>query len=153
MLFRSKIKKNTFGYQIDVAARKFLKEIDLDYPHGTGHGVGYFLNVHEGPHSISKNNRVSFEEGVVVSNEPGYYKKNSFGIRIENLIRVQKINKKLLFDNLTMVPIDKSLINKDILTETEINWINNYHNRVLKNLKRSMNKKELLNLKESCSNI
>ena len=148
-----KIKKNTFGYQIDVAARKFLKEIDLDYPHGTGHGVGYFLNVHEGPHSISKNNRVSFEEGVVVSNEPGYYKKNSFGIRIENLIRVQKINKKLLFDNLTMVPIDKSLINKDILTETEINWINNYHNRVLKNLKRSMNKKELLNLKESCSNI
>ncbi len=148
-----KIKNNTYGAQIDSSARKFLNEINLDYPHGTGHGVGYFLNVHEGPHAISKNNKVNFEEGVVVSNEPGYYKKNKFGIRIENLIRVKKVGKKLLFDDLTMVPIDKSLINREILTKNEINWINNYHSRVFKNLKKSMNKPELLYLKEYCSNI
>ena len=111
-----KLRKNTNGAQIDSVARKYLKQIKLDYPHGTGHGVGYFLNVHEGPQAISKNNKIFFKEGMVVSNEPGYYKKASFGIRIENLIRVKKINKRFLFDNLTMVPIDKSLIKKTMLT-------------------------------------
>ena len=76
-----------------------LKKIGLDYAHGTGHGVGYFLNVHEGPHAISKNNKIKFQEGMVVSNEPGYYEKNNFGIRIENLIYVKrekiKINSKI----------------------------------------------------------
>ena len=109
-----KIKKNTTGSQIDKVARKFLKKINLDYPHGTGHGVGYFLNVHEGPYAISKRNNICFREGVVVSNEPGYYKEGKFGIRIENLIRVKKIKKKLFFDNLTMVPIDKSLMDKKV---------------------------------------
>ena len=71
-------------------ARKYLKQINLDYAHGTGHGVGYFLNVHEGPHSISKNNKVPLIKGMVVSNEPGYYEKDNFGIRIENLIYVKK---------------------------------------------------------------
>ena len=68
----------------------------MDYAHGTGHGVGFFLNVHEGPHAISKGNTVKFQEGMVVSNEPGYYEKNNFGIRIENLIFVKKINKKII---------------------------------------------------------
>ena len=148
-----KLRKNTNGAQIDSVARKYLKQIKLDYPHGTGHGVGYFLNVHEGPQAISKNNKIFFKEGMVVSNEPGYYKKASFGIRIENLIRVKKINKRFLFDNLTMVPIDKSLIKKTMLTNNEINWINNYHNNVFKNLKKLMNKKELPELKEACSKI
>ena len=71
-----------------------MKKIGLNYSHGTGHGVGYFLNVHEGPQAISKNNFIKFEKGMVVSNEPGYYEKNSFGIRIENLIYVKKQNKK-----------------------------------------------------------
>ena len=84
------IKNNTTGSNIDGKARKFLKQIGLDYAHGTGHGVGYFLNVHEGPHAISKNNKVRLLEGMVVSNEPGYYEKNKFGIRIENLIYVKK---------------------------------------------------------------
>ena len=75
-----KLNKNTSGSNIDKSARKYLKQIGLDYSHGTGHGVGYFLNVHEGPHSISKNNQVKFKEGMVVSNEPGYYEKNNFGI-------------------------------------------------------------------------
>ncbi len=148
-----KLRKNTSGAQIDIVARKYLKKINLDYPHGTGHGVGYFLNVHEGPQGISKSNKNFFKEGMVVSNEPGYYKKSNFGIRIENLIRVKKTNKTLLFDNLTMVPIDKSLIKKTSLTNNEINWINNYHNSVYKNLKKLMNKKELLELKEACSKI
>ena len=69
------LKKNTTGSKIDIAARKYLKQIGLDYAHGTGHGVGYFLNVHEGPHAISKNNKISLKEGMVVSNEPGYYEK------------------------------------------------------------------------------
>ena len=85
-----KFKKNTFGSVIDKEARKFLKQIGLDYHHGTGHGVGYFLNVHEGPQAISKSNRVKLEEGMILSNEPGYYEKNKFGIRIENLIYIKK---------------------------------------------------------------
>ena len=104
-----KIRKNTSGSQIDRAARKYLNQIDLDYAHGTGHGVGYFLNVHEGPQSISKNNTVAFSEGMIVSNEPGYYEKGNFGIRIENLIYVKKIKKRKVFENLTMAPIDKEL--------------------------------------------
>ena len=85
-----KLKPNSSGSTIDNRARKYLREIGLDYAHGTGHGVGYFLNVHEGPHAISKSNKVKFEEGMIVSNEPGYYEKNNFGIRIENLIYVKK---------------------------------------------------------------
>ena len=91
------IKKNTSGSMIDNQARKFLKQIGLNYAHGTGHGVGYFLNVHEGPHSISKNNKIYLKEGMVVSNEPGYYEKDKFGIRIENLIYVKKNKKKKIF--------------------------------------------------------
>jgi Xaa-Pro aminopeptidase len=69
---------------------KFLKESNLDYAHGTGHGVGFFLNVHEGPQSISKINKVKIKQGMILSNEPGYYKKNNYGIRIENLVYVNK---------------------------------------------------------------
>ena len=92
-----KLKKNTSGSNIDSKARKFLKQVGLDYPHGTGHGVGYFLNVHEGPQAISKNNKIKLQEGMVVSNEPGYYEKNKFGIRIENLVYVKKENNKKIF--------------------------------------------------------
>ncbi len=148
-----KLKKNTNGGHIDNIARKPLKKFNLDYPHGTGHGVGYFLNVHEGPHSISRNNKEIFKEGMIVSNEPGYYEKGKFGIRIENLIRVKKNKKKFNFDNLTMAPIDKSLINKKILRIEEINWLNNYHRDVFKNVKKFMNKSELYELKKACSKI
>ena len=83
-------------------ARKSLIKSGLDYKHGTGHGVGFFLNVHEGPHAISKFNTIKIREGMIVSNEPGYYKKGEFGIRIENLIYVKKNNNKLTFENLTL---------------------------------------------------
>ena len=130
-----KLKVNTSGDKIDVKARKYLKEIGLDYSHGTGHGVGYFLNVHEGPHAISKNNKIKFQEGMVVSNEPGYYENGKFGIRIENLIYVKKEKNKKYFEDLTMVPIDKELINQKLLNKNEKKWLNKYHKKVFHNLK------------------
>ena len=150
---RFNLKTNTTGAQVDVAARKFLKEVNLDYSHGTGHGVGYFLNVHEGPQTITKKNKTNFIEGMILSNEPGYYEKGKFGIRIENLIRVKKIKKGIAFEDLTMAPIDKELIDKSLLKKEEIHWLNSYHKKVFKNLKKFMNKIELLKLKEACSNI
>jgi len=150
---RFKLKNNTTGSTIDKVARKYLKEIGLDYSHGTGHGVGYFLNVHEGPQAISKKNKTKFKEGMVVSNEPGYYEKNRFGIRIENLIFVKKEKKSLFFENLTMAPIDKDLIDKNILNKKEKKWINSYHEKVFNNLKRIMNNLEKKELKKACSAI
>ena len=95
------INKVKNGHNIDKIARKSLNSVGLDYRHGTGHGVGAFLNVHEGPQGISKNNHVQLKEGMVLSNEPGFYKKNDFGIRIENLVFIKRIKSKLLFENLT----------------------------------------------------
>ena len=148
-----KLKKNTTGSNIDVVARKSLNNVGLNYEHGTGHGVGYFLNVHEGPHAISKHNKIKFTEGVVVSNEPGFYEKGKFGIRIENLILVRKKKNNYSFENLTMVPIDKSLIEKKLLTKNEIIWINKYHHKVFENLKKFMNKSEIKELKKYCLDI
>ncbi len=148
-----KLKKNTTGSKIDLKARKYLKSIGLNYSHGTGHGVGYFLNVHEGPHAISKNNRINFREGMIVSNEPGYYEKNKFGIRIENLIYVNKKKNNTYFKNLTMVPIDKDLIDEKILNKNEKKWLNNYHREVFRNLKGLMNRSEIIELKKACSAI
>ena len=148
-----KIKKKTSGSLIDKEARKYLKQINLDYAHGTGHGVGYFLNVHEGPHAISRGNTINFQEGMIVSNEPGYYEKNNFGIRIENLIYVKKNKQKSYFDNLTMAPIDKELINFKILNKHEKSWLNKYHKKVFDNLRKFMNKTEFLELRKSCSAI
>jgi len=141
------------GDKIDYVARKPLREINLDYPHGTGHGVGSFLNVHEGPQGISRGNKVRFKEGMITSNEPGFYKKNHFGIRIENLIYVKKIKNRLKFVDLTLAPIDKSLVDKKLLTSTEKNWLNTYHQRVFNNLKKFMNKFQLSQLRQACSNI
>jgi len=144
-----KVKSNTKGSDIDRDARKPLKKIGLDYPHGTGHGVGYFLNVHEGPQSFSKKNKVNLKTGMIVSNEPGYYKEGYFGIRIENLIFIKK-NK---FEELTMAPMEKDLIKKKMLNKKEISWLNKYHNKVKKNLLRFMNVEERVNLIDACSPI
>ena len=121
------ISKKTTGKLIDKDARKFLKKDGLDYNHGTGHGVGFFLNVHEGPQAISKSNSIKIQEGMILSNEPGYYKKDKFGIRIENLVYVNKIKKKLFFKNLTLAPIEKDLINFKLLTNREKNYLFNYN--------------------------
>ena len=136
------LKKDNIGKKIDIRARKFLKKSNLDYAHGTGHGVGFFLNVHEGPHAISKYNEVKIQEGMILSNEPGYYKKDNFGIRIENLVFVKKTNKNIFFENLTLVPIEKELINYKILTPLEKDYLFKYHLNVYSKISKYLNLKE-----------
>ncbi len=121
------LKLHNTGKKIDKRARRYLNESKLDYAHGTGHGVGFFLNVHEGPQSISKINKIKIREGMILSNEPGFYKKGSFGIRIENLVFVRKVKKKIFFENLTLAPIEKDLINYNLLTKLEKNYLFKYH--------------------------
>ena len=136
------LKKDNTGKKIDVRARKFLKKSNLDYAHGTGHGVGFFLNVHEGPQSISKINKIKIREGMILSNEPGYYLKNKFGIRIENLVYVKKTKKNIFFENLTMVPIEKDLINFKILTSSEKKYLFKYHLDVYSKISKYLNTNE-----------
>ena len=130
------------GYQIDRKARAALNQINLDYGHGTGHGVGFFSNVHEGPQSISKFNSVELKEGMIVSNEPGYYEEGKFGIRIENLIYVKKVKNKLKFRNLTMAPLDNDLINIKLLNSSEKNYLLKYNAEIYNNLSKFLNKDE-----------
>ena len=136
------LKKDNIGKKIDIRARKFLKKSNLDYAHGTGHGVGFFLNVHEGPQSISKINKVKIKEGMILSNEPGFYKKNKFGIRIENLVYVKRQNKRLFFENLTTAPIEKDLINFNLLTNFEKNYLFKYHLNVYSKISKYLNSNE-----------
>ena len=136
------INKHYTGKKIDKRARKFLNKSNLDYAHGTGHGVGFFLNVHEGPQSITKTNTVKIKEGMILSNEPGYYKTNKYGIRIENLVYVRKLNKNLFFENLTMAPIEKDLINFNLLTAAEKNYLFKFHLEVYSKISNYLNLKE-----------
>ena len=138
----SNLNKSKYGKLIDIDARKYLKKIKLDYEHGTGHGVGFFSNVHEGPQAISKYNKIKLKEGMILSNEPGYYKKNQFGIRIENLVYVKKNKKKLFFENLTLAPIDTNLIDYELLSKSEKNYLFKYHLLVYSKLKKYLNNKE-----------
>ena len=141
-VFQSNLDKYDNGKKIDVRARKYLKEIGLDYAHGTGHGVGFFLNVHEGPQSISKYNKVKLLEGMILSNEPGYYKENQFGIRIENLVYIKKVKGNLKFKNLTFAPIDIDLINFKLLNKTEKNYLFKYHLEIYTKYSKYLSKKE-----------
>jgi Xaa-Pro aminopeptidase len=136
------LKKDDIGKKIDRRARKYLHHNNLDYAHGTGHGVGFFLNVHEGPQSISKNNKIKIKEGMILSNEPGFYKKDKFGIRIENLIYVKKIKNRILFENLTLVPIEKDLINYSLLNLNEKKYLFKYHLDVYSKISKYLRFKE-----------
>ena len=138
----SDLNKNQRGYQLDIRARKFLKEKGFDFKHGTGHGVGFFSNVHEGPQSISKYNKVKLTEGMILSNEPGYYSEGKFGIRIENLIFIKKLKRKLFFENLTLAPIDKDLIEYKMLTKKEKDYVFRYHLNVYSKLSSFLSLKE-----------
>jgi len=138
-LARVRFPEGISGSNLDTLARMALWEKGLDYDHGTGHGVGVFLGVHEGPQRISKApNNIALRPGMIVSNEPGYYKEGGYGIRIENLQFVTKPTaikdgerKMLGFENLTWAPLHKGLIDKDLLSEAEISYVNKYHARVL----------------------
>ena len=141
-VYQTDLKKENIGKKIDIRARKFLKEDNLDYAHGTGHGVGYFLNVHEGPQSISKFNSIKLKEGMILSNEPGYYKKGHYGIRIENLVFIKRNKNHLYFENLTLAPIEKDLINYNLLDESEKDYLFRYHLRIYDTYSKFLNLKQ-----------
>lgn len=124
--------QGTTGHQLDALARMPLWQAGLDYDHGTGHGVGSYLSVHEGPQRISNApNKVALLPGMILSNEPGYYKDGAYGIRIENLIVVKKKADAFLeFETITFAPIDRAVIEKELLTSGEKAWLNQYHERV-----------------------
>ena len=128
--------KGTNGAQIDSFARRPLWDAGLDFDHGTGHGIGSYLSVHEGPQRIAKTGVTPLQVGMMLSNEPGFYKEGDYGIRIENLILVEprKIaggeREMMGFETLTFTPIDRRLIDIAILTDEEIAWLNSYHAQV-----------------------
>ena len=134
---RAKFPEGTRGVDLDVLARRALWEAGLDYAHGTGHGVGSFLSVHEGPQSISKRGMEPLLAGMILSNEPGYYKTGAYGIRIENLVLVEPTQIPTGgeiamhgFETLTLCPIDRRLIDTDLLERAELQWLDAYHARV-----------------------
>lgn len=137
--------EGTTGQMIDAFARRFLWDVGLDYDHGTGHGVGSYLSVHEGPQNISRRPvQQPLLPGMICSNEPGYYKTNEYGIRIENLIVVTELRdvggeKKMMeFETITLAPIDLDLVDQKLLTEAEREWLNAYHARVREELSRQV---------------
>lgn len=144
----------TTGAQLDPFARQHLWQVGKDYGHGTGHGVGAFLNVHEGPQRISPAGNVAIAKGNVISNEPGYYQENQFGIRIENLVEVIEIEDGLLgISPLTLCPIDTRPIVRELLTESETAYLNSYHARVLAEIGPLVDQETLQWLNQRCSKI
>jgi Xaa-Pro aminopeptidase len=135
-LATARFPKGTTGSQLDGFARRALWQVGLDYDHGTGHGVGSYLSVHEGPQRISKAaNTQPLLPGMIVSNEPGYYKTGAYGIRIENLIVVQPDKHEaeremFCFETITLAPIDRNLVARDLIDRGEAAWLDSYHARV-----------------------
>jgi Xaa-Pro aminopeptidase len=132
--------KGTSGAQLDAFARRPLWEAGLDFDHGTGHGIGSYLSVHEGPQRLSKIGHTPLEPGMMLSNEPGYYKEGHYGIRLENLILVEKLTiqgaerEMYGFETLTFAPFDRHAIEKSLLTPDELHWLNAYHQSVLEKI-------------------
>ncbi len=152
--------KGTTGANIDVLARASLWKAGLDFDHGTGHGVGSYLSVHEGPARISKNNYIALQPGMILSNEPGFYKQGEYGIRIENLVVVTEAadikggeRPMMSFETLTFAPIDRNLIDSKLLTRDELQWLDAYHARVLKVVGSFMQGDALEWMKKACAPI
>ena len=158
-----KFPDRTTGGALDALARMHLWNGGVDYGHGTGHGVGSFLSVHEGPQRISKpggafpGTETPLREGMILSNEPGYYKPGEYGIRIENLVLVvdgglaDSEGKYLGFETLTMVPLDRTLVDRALLSEAEIGWWNDYHTAVYATLAPQLEGDDLAWLEEQCA--
>ncbi len=151
LLAMTRFPRGTAGNQLDTIARKPLWDIGLNYGHGTGHGIGSYLNVHEGPHAISyyRGIGVALEPGMVISNEPGYYKSGEYGIRTENLIVTRRDEEMSSgefefygFETVTLCPIDTGLIDKSLLSEAEIRFLNDYHREVREKLSVYLNGSE-----------
>ncbi len=149
----AKFPVNTRGSQLDILARKAMWDEAINYGHGTGHGIGHFLNVHEGPQNIRMDeNPITLEPGMILSNEPGLYRTNQYGIRIENLIQVvpaeeTEFGQFYQFENLTHCYIDTKLVDVEMLSTKERNWLNSYHENVYKVLSEHLNEDEKLWLK------
>lgn len=158
-LAKVRFPEGTVGSQLDPIARYHLWQIGCDYAHGTGHGVGSYLGVHEGPQRISPlPNTVPLLSGMILSNEPGYYKQGEYGIRIENLMLVNRVAKEdcaddgqnmLCFETITLAPLDTSLMDQSILTADEVSWVNAYHQRVYETLKDQVDAETLPWLKDA----
>jgi Xaa-Pro aminopeptidase len=152
--------KDTRGVDIDGFARRALWAAGLNYGHGTGHGIGSFLSVHEGPQSISPNGTVALEPGMIVSNEPGYYREGHYGIRLENLCAVTELQAiaggeaaMMGFETLTLAPFDRRLVVRELLTGEELEWLNEYHAGVLKALAPLLKGGALKWLKGACAAV
>jgi Xaa-Pro aminopeptidase len=150
--------EGTTGAHLDALARAALWKAGLDFDHGTGHGIGSYLSVHEGPQRISKTGNAALKPGMIISNEPGYYKTGHFGIRIENLLLVNKAQKlkggeraMLGFETLTYAPIDRRLIDTTLLTREELHWIDTYHAEVWSKLQNRVSAATQPWLKEACA--
>ena len=158
-LATAKFPSGTRGSQLDILARKAMWDLGINYGHGTGHGVGHFLNVHEGPQNIRMDeNPISLQEGMFMSNEPGLYRTNQYGIRTENLIHVIKAEKTefgefLKFETVTLFPIDKELIDVEMMSDEDIDWLNNYHKRVYDTLAQKLDENEREWLSRKCAKL
>jgi Xaa-Pro aminopeptidase len=157
-LSRIRFPKGTCGSQLDVLARQPQWMVGLDFDHGTGHGVGSYLSVHEGPARINKSDRTPLEPGMILSNEPGYYREGQYGIRIENLVLVREPEAiqagerpMMSFETLTLCPIDRRLIEASLLAPEELAWLNAYHARVLREIGAFLEGPELDWLKQACA--
>lgn len=145
---KTRFPKGTCGYQIDAITRRPMWDYALNYGHGTGHGVGYFLNVHEGPQVFNATaTPVAIELGMITSIEPGIYRSGKHGIRIENLVltvkdQTNEFNEFYAFESLTLAPIDTTLVKKELLEQSHINWLNNYHANVYEKLSPFLNEEE-----------
>ncbi|WP_119392550.1 aminopeptidase P family protein [Taklimakanibacter lacteus] len=159
-LSRIRFPKGTCGSQLDVLARQPQWMAGLDFDHGTGHGVGSYLSVHEGPARINKSDRTPLEPGMILSNEPGYYKEGQYGIRIENLILVREAEAiqggerpMMSFETLTLCPIDRRLIEPGLLSPEELAWLNAYHARVEREIGAFLEGADLAWLKQACGPV
>lgn len=161
LIFGSAVKfpKGTKGYQLDGICRQQMWQNGINYGHGTGHGVGYYLNVHEGPQNIGPANvAISVDEGMITSIEPGIYRPGKHGVRIENLVLTTKAETSefgefLKFETLTLAPIDTSMVIANLLSPEQIAWLNAYHRTVLKQLQPHLNEAECIWLSEKCKPI
>jgi Xaa-Pro aminopeptidase len=161
-LLTTSFPQGTVGKQLDTIARMSLWEKGLNYGHGTGHGIGTFLNVHEGPQAISYYRciGVALEPGMITTIEPGYYKENEYGLRVENVALVVKDEKRssdettfFTFENLTLCPIDTRLVKKELLTPKETEWLNDYHKKIYKTLSPLLDRTEAAWLKHATQEI
>lgn len=130
------------GAHMDLLARRHLWAKGMDFNHGTGHGVGFFLSVHEGPQSMSRKSKVVLKPGMNITNEPGYYKPGAFGIRVENVMFVQEIGESYCFENITVAPYDRRLIKHSLLNQSDIDHIDAYHAKVWSLLSPKLDPKE-----------